>query len=139
MHKIKTFLMENTKNEFKIDKNNIGGKMKRMFVLTFLLLVSINAFALKINEFIVNPNESEAIELYNETGASIDVANYRIYVVGTTTTDSTTFKTFTIAAGGYKSFTMDTANFVADKGFPNDGAIIKIYNASGTLLDSVGY
>lgn len=113
--------------------------MKRMIVLVFLLISAVNLFALRINEFIVTPTGSEAVELYNETGSSVDVNGYKIYVVGTSTTDSTTFKSFTISAGGYRSFAMDTANFAADKGLPNDGAIIKIYNTTGTLLDSVGY
>ena len=113
--------------------------MKRIIILFLILTVSIFAYSLKISEFCVKPTGSEQVEIYNETGVSIDVNGYKIYVVGISSTNSTSFKTFTIASDEYKSFTMDTANFIADIGFPNDGAIIKIYDASNILLDSVGY
>ena len=113
--------------------------MKRIIILFLILTVSIFAYSLKISEFCVTPTGSEQVEIYNETGVSIDVNGYKIYVVGISSTNSTTFKTASLSAGGYKSFTMDTVNFVADIGLPNDGAIIKIYDASNILLDSVGY
>ncbi len=113
--------------------------MKRMLVLMILLISAVNIFALKINEFIVTPTSAEAIEIYNESGGAVDVIGYKLYVIGTTKTDSTTFKTYSIPAGGYKSFALGVAEFNESLGLSNDGAIIKIYNSSNVLLDSVGY
>jgi len=55
---------------------------------------------LKINEFIVTPTSAEKIELYNDGSNPVDVTGYKLYIKGTSSTSSTTFKSYTISAGG---------------------------------------
>ena len=112
--------------------------MKGLIVLMFLFLIAINSFALKINEFIVTPTGSEAVELYNETGSPVDLTNYILTVI-TTVTNNATFKSYSLLADSYHSFQLGTTEFVESIGLANDGAIIKLYDASNNLLDSMGY
>lgn len=113
--------------------------MKKICLLILVVLTFFNLFALKINEFIVTPTSAEQIELYNDGTSSIDVNGYKLYIKGSTSTSSTTFKSYTIPAGGYKAFNLGAVDFNDSLGLPNDGAIIIIKDASDNLIDSVGY
>uniref|UniRef100_A0A7C3NEG4 T9SS type A sorting domain-containing protein n=1 Tax=candidate division WOR-3 bacterium TaxID=2052148 RepID=A0A7C3NEG4_UNCW3 len=113
--------------------------MKKIALLLFISFIFFNIFALKINEFIVTPTSAEKIELYNDGSNPVDVTGYKLYIKGTSSTSSTTFKSYTISAGGYKAFDLGTAEFNDSIGLPNDGAIIIIKDNTDNLIDSVGY
>ncbi|HAF06961.1 MAG: lamin tail domain-containing protein [bacterium] len=113
--------------------------MKKLTLLLFILSIFFNIFALKINEFVVTPTSAEKIELYNDGTSDVDVTGFTLYIKGTSSTSSTTFKTYTIPAGGYKAFDLGTTDFNDSLGLPNDGAIIIIKDGSDNLIDSVGY
>ncbi len=113
--------------------------VKKIFLFLFTLLMFYNIFALKINEFIVTPTSAEKIELYNDDTTNVDLSGYKLYVIGASSTSSTTFKPDTIGVGVYKAFALDTTNFVSSIGLPNDGAIIVIKDSLNNLIDSVGY
>lgn len=113
--------------------------MKKIFLFLFGLLIFFNIFALKINEFMVTPTSAEKIELYNDGSTDIDLSGYKLYVIGATSTSSTTFKPDTVGVGVYKVFDLGTTDFVDSVGLPNDGAIIVIKDSLNNLIDSVGY
>lgn len=104
-----------------------------------------------INEIHYDPNvateQVEFIELYNASGAAVDLANWRI--------DEAVDYTFpagaTIAAGGFLVVTQNAADFQAKFGFApfgqwevgdklaNEGETIELRDAANVLVDEVDY
>jgi len=85
-----------------------------------------------INEFIATPTEEEAIELYNTTGADIDVSGWTVdWGYGSSTiTDSQV-----VPAGGYLVLTADN---MLSLQISNDGTVLSLVTGTVTV-DSVGY
>ncbi|MGD2207004.1 MAG: lamin tail domain-containing protein, partial [Anaerolineae bacterium] len=85
-----------------------------------------------INEFIATPSSAEAIELYNQTGADVDVSGWTVdWGYGSTTINAGQV----VSAGGY--LVLDNTN-TGGISVSNDGTILALM--TGTLtIDSVGY
>ncbi len=83
-----------------------------------------------INEFIVTPTDGEAVELYNPTGAAVDVSNWT--VAGGTINSGQT-----VPAGGYLVLT--TSTNAPGITLSNSGATLELKDSGGTLIDGVAY
>lgn len=110
--------------------------MKRFLLLTILSIIAIAAYALQLSEFIVTPTGSEAVEIHNEAGTTLDLTGYKIILTSTTWSDTGTFAAYTMAANEYKSYAATT---LFTRTISNDGLIIKIINPSNITIDSVAY
>ncbi len=106
--------------------------------------------ALVINEIMYNSPgaDEEWIELYNGTGASVDLENWKILDSDASHTPITIpagysiadsgFFTIEVATNGDFPFTPDydgSGNFQLN----NSGDVVRIYNADGILMDIVNY
>jgi len=131
--------------------------MKKLFS-TFLMSFCLSVMAqaqLVISEIMYNPPESgtdslEYIEIYNNSGAPIDLNGYYITFGGNTVRDSFN-GSFILPAGGLVVTAVnDTAvrnqfglAFVPrqwrSSGLSNTGTNIKLYNAAAVVVDSVSY
>lgn len=89
-----------------------------------------------VNEFIVTPNASEAVEVLNTTAAPIDLSNFELRVGATT---HTVDAGVTLPASGY--VTLTPANTSASTPFlPNPGGALQLRAPGGALtLDTVSY
>lgn len=110
--------------------------MKRIMLFTVLSIIAIAAYALQISEFIVTPTGSEAVEIHNEAGTTLDITGYKIVLQGSADSDTGTFAAYTMAAGEYKSYSRSTLTTLT---LSNDGMIIKLLDNGGTVIDSIGY
>ncbi|MDY6787071.1 MAG: lamin tail domain-containing protein, partial [candidate division WOR-3 bacterium] len=80
---------------------------------------------------------SEALELHNETGSSIEMSDYQLVLIGYSSSDTVTFPAGALAADGY--ITYDPATDLGTNTLSNGGMIIAILNNTGTVIDQVGY
>lgn len=110
--------------------------MKRIMIFAALSIIAIAAYALQISEFIVTPTGSEAVEIHNEAGTTLDITGYKIILTAATWSDTGTFAAYTMAANEYKSY--PRADLTTST-LSNDGLIIKITDGGGTTVDSVAY
>jgi PKD repeat protein len=106
--------------------------------------------ALIINEIMYNSpgTDEEWVELFNNTGASIDLENWKlldsdashtpIVIPAGYSIDDGGYFTIAVATGGSFPFTPDydgTGNFALN----NSGDVVRLYNNSGILIDNVSY
>ena len=128
--------------------------MRRLFVLVVVFLLCIPAFAqsgLIISEYVEGSGNNKALELYNGTGAPVNISNYRIrmYFNGNTTSTLNFVMAGTIAPGATyvivqstatDPFLIGTANlFHASSSWYNgDDAITLERVSDGLLVDSIG-
>jgi hypothetical protein len=127
----------------------------RLAVATLLVfLCAASAFAthdLIISEYVEGTSNNKAIELYNPTATSIDLAaleyRIRIYFNGATTATGNIALTGTIAAGGTFVVSHSSAGTgitdvdnqsTASLTFNGDDAIVLTKGAAGTVVDSLG-
>lgn len=118
-------------------------------ILTFLLITFGVSAQLVISEISYNPPESgtdslEYIELYNETGSDIDLANYVIR-----DNSSHTIAAGVVPANGYAILAINPAAImevlgvsaieIADIALSNGGEGIFLDDPSGNLIDEVSY
>jgi len=86
-----------------------------------------------INEFIVTPTSSEAIELCNTTDVELDLSGWVIdWGYGSTTVDDGV----TLPAQGY--LVLDDNN-TGDLSLSNGGTVLTLKDVADTAIDSVGY
>ncbi len=86
-----------------------------------------------INEFIVTPTSSEAIELCNVTDADIDLSGWVIdWGSGSTTVDNG------VTLTGNSYLVLDDNN-TGDLSLSNAGAVLSLKDAASTVIDDVGY
>lgn len=111
--------------------------MKKILLIAAMVCVFIAAFSLQISEFIVTPTGSEALELHNETGSSIEMSDYRFILIGLSTADTVTFPAGALAADGYISY--NPANDLGTAGLSNNGMQIIVADASYNIIDEVSY
>ncbi len=121
---------------YKINKNT-GGIMKKILLTFVLAIIFISAFALQISEFIVTPTSSEALELHNETGSTIELSDYRFILIGLSSNDTVTLPSGTLAADGYVYY--DPANDLGTAGLSNSGMQIIITDLSYVVEDELSY
>lgn len=131
-------------------------------ILSSLFMGLLAAFGVQaqsglvITEISYNPPESgtdslEFIEIYNNSGASIDLQGYYITFAGNTVRDSFA-SSFVLPAGGivvtavndsavFRQFGMTSLprRWRAGGGLSNTSTNIKLYNASAQVVDSVAY
>lgn len=106
--------------------------MKKTLVIIMAFAAFLSLSALRINEFIATPTGSESIEIFNETGGSIDLSGYFIVI------NTDTFS-MPVEILGSLSYTTLTSATVPGLYIPNAGAGIQILDAVYSKLDSVSY
>lgn len=121
-----------------------NSKFGFIIFLAFLLLFfpqKIFAADIVINEFLPNPSgssseDTEWIELYNTTSASVDLSNWQLDdVVNGGASPYTIPAGTTIAANGFLAFEKATTNI----GLNNTDDSVRLIDSNGTELDSYSY
>lgn len=111
--------------------------MKKTLLITAMLIAFVAAFSLEISEFIVTPTGSEALELHNEGGSSIEMSDYKLLLIGLSTADTVTFPAGALAADGYVYY--DPSVDLGTETLSNNGMQIIITDASYAVQDEVSY
>lgn len=111
--------------------------MKKVLLSMVFFSLSIGLFAgdLLINEFIIAPSSSEALEIKNVSASTLTLNNYKLVIAGSSWADTFNFPSDTLSAGGF--YILNSGN-VAWTSLPNEGATLMILGPS-SIEDSVGY
>lgn len=151
----KSFQNYNELNSFHIFNSKILSNqnqeiMKKNLPIFILMLMSSMASAqLVISEISYNPPESgtdslEYIELYNETGADIDLTNYVIrdnatHTIAAGTVPANGYAILAINPGAIMTVLGVDAIEIADLALSNGGEGIFLDDPNGNLIDEVSY
>ena len=139
--------------------NNIPMKQLNLLIFLFVFFLFYTADSraqtppdLFFSEYVEGSSNNKAIELYNGTGNTVDLAsgNYTIqmYFNGSTTAGTTISLTGTIAPGGVFVLANASASFASDS-YVNqtssaswyngdDAVVLKKGGAAGTVIDAIG-
>ncbi|HEX8252676.1 MAG TPA: lamin tail domain-containing protein, partial [Thermoanaerobaculia bacterium] len=126
--------------------------MRRLLVLLTLVVLSVPAFAqsgLRISEYVEGSGNNKAIEIYNGTGAAVNIGNYQLkmYFNGSTSVGTTVFFAGQLAPGAVYvvvhaqagSVLMDKAHVYSDASWYNgDDAIVLSRVSDNLIVDSIG-
>ncbi|WP_338766455.1 lamin tail domain-containing protein [Bernardetia sp. ABR2-2B] len=124
-----------------------GSGSRDEFALDNVSVTSSTPSTLFFSEYIEGSSSNKALELYNPTGASVDLTDYRIelYTNGNTTIQNSLDLTGTLAAGatyvianaGADAAVTGAADITSNITFFN-GDDVLLLKESGTVIDAIG-